>query len=77
MVLWQGGRFAAAGLTVGVLLSLAVANRMSPLLFQVPALDLVSFAAAAGLLCATAFVASYVAARRVIRIDAMQVMRAL
>jgi ABC-type antimicrobial peptide transport system permease subunit len=77
MVLWQGGRFAIVGLAVGVLLALAVANRMSPLLFQVPARDLFTFIAAAGLLGATAFVAGYFAARRVIRIDPMLAMRAL
>jgi putative ABC transport system permease protein len=77
MVLWQGGRFALAGLVVGVALSLAVASRMSPLLFRVPARDLFTFVAAAGLLGATAFLASYLAARRVIAIDPTQAMRAL
>jgi putative ABC transport system permease protein len=77
MVLWQGGRFAIMGLAVGVLLALAVANQMSSLLFQVPARDTLTFIAAAGLLGATAFVASYLAARRVIRIDPMLAMRAL
>ena len=77
MMLWQGGRFALAGLAVGVALSLAVASRMSPLLFRVPARDLFTFVAAAGLLGATAFLASYLAARRVIAIDPTHAMRAL
>jgi ABC-type lipoprotein release transport system permease subunit len=76
MVLWQGGRFAIAGLVVGVALSLAFANRMSALLFEVPARDLFTFVAAAGLLGATAFLASYLAARRVVRVDPLQTMRA-
>ena len=50
MVLWQGGRFVVAGLAAGVVLSLAVTNRMSSLLFQVPARDVFTFVAAVGLL---------------------------
>jgi ABC-type lipoprotein release transport system permease subunit len=76
MVLWQGGRFAVAGLVVGVALSLVITNRMSALLFEVPARDLFTFVAAAGLLGATAFLASYLAARRVIGVDPLQTMRA-
>ena len=76
MVLWQGGRLAVAGLAAGILLSLVVANRMSPLLFQVPARDLFTFTVAAGLLGATTLAAGYLAARRATRIDPMMVMRA-
>ena len=76
MVLWQGGRFAVAGLVVGVALSLAFANRMSTLLFEVAARDRLTFVAAAGLLGATAFLASYLAARRVTRVDPLLTMRA-
>jgi hypothetical protein len=76
MVLWQGGRFALAGLGVGVVLSLSAANRMFPLLFEVPAHDVFAFVAAVGLLGVSAFLASYLAARRVIRIDPLLTMRA-
>lgn len=75
MVLWQGGRFALAGLVVGVGLSLAAANRMSPLLFQVPARDVFTFVATVGVLGTTALLASYLAARRVIRIDPVRAIR--
>jgi ABC-type antimicrobial peptide transport system permease subunit len=75
MVLWQGGRFALAGLVVGVGCSLAVANGMSSLLFNVPARDGFTFGAAVGLLGATAFLAGYLAARRVIKIDPLLAMR--
>jgi ABC-type lipoprotein release transport system permease subunit len=48
---------------------------MSPLLFQVPAHDTLTFTVAACLLAGTAFLASYVAARRVMGIDLLRVMR--
>jgi len=76
MVLWQGGRFAVAGLVVGVVLSLVVTQRMTSLLFQVPARDPFTFVAAVGLLGTTAFLATYLAARRVIGIDPLLTMRA-
>jgi putative ABC transport system permease protein len=75
MMLWQGTRFALVGLVSGLVLSLLLANRMSPLLFQVSARDTRTFASAAALLAATAFIASYLAARRAIRIDPVSVMR--
>ena len=71
------GRTTRRGRTRGRNSSLAVvANRMSPLLFQVPARDLFTFTVAAGLLGATTLAAGYLAARRVTRIDPMMVMRA-
>jgi putative ABC transport system permease protein len=75
MVLWQGGRFAAAGLAVGLILSLTTATRMSALLFQVPARDTVTFASAAILLGTTTLLASWLAARRVTRIDPLIALR--
>jgi len=75
MVLWQGTRFAAAGLVLGLLLSLLIATRMSSLLFEVSARDGRTFAAAAILLAATTLLASYLAARRVVRIDPLIALR--
>jgi putative ABC transport system permease protein len=75
MVLWEGARFAVMGLVVGAGFSLAAANRVSTLLYQVPARDALAFLAAVGLLAATALLASYLAARRVIGIDPLLVMR--
>ena len=75
MVLWQGARFAIAGVVIGVVLSLAAADRISALLFQVPPLDTLAFTAAVGLLGTTALLAAYLAARRVIGIDPLLSMR--
>ena len=77
LVLWQGMRSTIVGLSAGVVLSLAVANRMTPMLFQVPPSDALTFVAGTGLLGATAFLAGYLAARRVVAIDPLQVMRSL
>jgi hypothetical protein len=76
MLVWEGGRFAAAGLLVGQVLAMAVAQRMSPLLFQVPARDLATLIAAVGILGSTVFLASYLAARRATSIDPARAMRA-
>ncbi len=76
MVLWQGARFAVAGLLVGVVIALLVADRLSPLLFQTLPRDLTTFAATAMLLGSTALIASYAAARRVLDIDPAHAMRA-
>jgi ABC-type antimicrobial peptide transport system permease subunit len=75
MVLWQSARFAVPGLIVGLLLSLITTSRMSSLLFQVSARDTPTFTIAAALLGGTALLASYLAARRVIRIDPLTALR--
>jgi ABC-type antimicrobial peptide transport system permease subunit len=75
MVLWQSARFALPGLIVGLLLSLITTSRMSSLLFQVSARDVPTFTIAGLLLGGTALLASYLAARRVIRIDPISALR--
>jgi putative ABC transport system permease protein len=75
MMLWHGTRFALAGLAGGLALALLLAQRMSPMLFQTNAYDTRTFISAAVLLAATALIASYLAARRAIKIDPVSVMR--
>ncbi len=75
MVLWQGARFAIAGVVIGVVLPLAAADRISTLLFQVPPFDMFAFTAAVGLLGTTALPAAFLAACRVIGIDPLLSMR--
>jgi ABC-type antimicrobial peptide transport system permease subunit len=77
MTLWQTGKFGAAGLVIGLFLSVALVKRISPLLFEVPALDALTFAAAGVLLGAMVCLATYLAARRVTRIDPLLAMRTL
>jgi putative ABC transport system permease protein len=75
MVVWQGSRFAFAGLVIGLGASLILVDRLGPLLFQVPARDGLTFVGSAILLGSTALLASGVAARRVVGIDPSHAMR--
>ncbi len=77
MTMWQTGKFGVAGLVFGLFVSVALVKSISPLLFEVPALDLLAFTATASLLGAMVCLATYLAARRVTRIDPLLAMRAL
>jgi ABC-type antimicrobial peptide transport system permease subunit len=68
-------RLALIGILVGVIASLAVARLIASLLFQTTPTDPVTFAGMALLLCAVAFVAGYIPARRAARIDPMEALR--
>jgi predicted permease len=76
MMLWQTGQFGVAGLLIGLFLSVILLTRISPLLFGVPALDGLAFAATAVILGAMICLATYLPARRVTRIDPLLAMRA-
>ena len=76
MMLWQTGKFGAAGLAIGLLLSVTLVTRISPLLFEVPALDVLAYAATTALLGVIVCLATYLAARRVTRINPLLTMRA-
>ncbi|HEV8396950.1 MAG TPA: ABC transporter permease [Vicinamibacterales bacterium] len=75
MMLWQTGKFGAVGLAAGLVLSVTLATRITPLLFEVPALDVPAYAATTALLGAMVCLATYLAARRVTRIDPHLTMR--
>ncbi|HEU4686980.1 MAG TPA: ABC transporter permease [Vicinamibacterales bacterium] len=75
MMLWQTGRFAAGGLVLGLLVSVMLVDRISPLLFQTPARDAFTFVGTSLLLGATVILATYLGARRVTRIDPLLAMR--
>ena len=64
MVVWQGARLALLGVTLGVAAAAIVATAMQSLLFEIRALDPVTFGLATMLLAAAALVASYIPARR-------------
>jgi ABC-type antimicrobial peptide transport system permease subunit len=69
LILGEGARLAAAGVGVGVVLSLVLTRLLSSLLFGVSATDPFVFAGVAALLTAVALVASYLPARRAMRLD--------
>ena len=75
MIVGQGLALAVTGLAAGTLAALALTRLMSPLLFQVSASDPASFAASAVLFAAIAALASYLPARRAIRVDPAEALR--
>jgi putative ABC transport system permease protein len=75
LVVGESLKLAAVGLALGLAGSLVVGRALERLLFGIPATDLLTFAATAGLLVFVAFLASYLPARRAMRIDPMEALR--
>jgi putative ABC transport system permease protein len=75
LVLGEAVALAAAGVVVGLAGSAASANLIRSMLFGVTPLDGATFAGIAILLVATALAASYVPARRALRVDPMVALR--
>jgi predicted permease len=75
LVLAEGARMAAAGVLIGVSASLAITRLMSSLLFGISATDPLTFAGIAVLLCLVALAATYIPARRAMRVEPMTALR--
>ncbi|HZS27520.1 MAG TPA: ABC transporter permease, partial [Candidatus Angelobacter sp.] len=75
MVLLQGMRIITAGLVVGIGAALIFSRVMRALLFSTPVNDPFTFAAVALVFLAVGFVASYVPARRVTKVDPLIALR--
>ncbi len=75
MVLRQGGRLAAIGGGVGLLLATAAGLLVRSLLHGVPALDPVSFASAGAVLVSVLLLATWFPARRAAEMNPMQALR--
>jgi putative ABC transport system permease protein len=75
VVVGHGLRLVLLGLSIGVAAALVVTRWMSSVLFDVKPTDPLTFAAVAVLLTAVAFLASYVPARRAMRVDPMVALR--
>jgi predicted permease len=71
----DGLRLSIYGIVIGLILSLGAARLIASLLFGLGAADVVAFLGAAGILCLTALVASYLPARRVTRVDPLLSLR--
>jgi putative ABC transport system permease protein len=69
LVLGEGTRLALAGVGIGVLVSLAMTRLLSSLLFGISATDPATFAGVAAVLTAVALAASFIPARRAMRLD--------
>jgi len=75
-VLLRGGVFAAAGLAVGVAVSLSAVRVLDSFLFDTNVHDPFAFVLAALLLAVAALFASYIPARRATKIDPVEALRA-
>jgi putative ABC transport system permease protein len=76
LIVLKGLTLALIGVMIGAAASLVVTRLMSSLLFGVAPADVVTFAGAAALLLALAFVASYWPARRAAGVDPVVALRA-
>jgi predicted permease len=76
MVVMEVARVAVAGVVLGVLVSALAAAQVGDVLFGVSALDPVSFGVAVALLLVVAWVAAYIPARRAVRADPVEALRA-
>jgi ABC-type antimicrobial peptide transport system permease subunit len=75
MVVGQGMRLAATGMTIGLAGALAVTRFASAFLYGISPTDPVTFIAIALLLSAAALLACYVPARRASRVDPIRALR--
>jgi putative ABC transport system permease protein len=75
MVVWQGARLALLGLGVGLGVSVILAPLMRSLLFEIKALDPVTFVIAPAVLGVAALLASYVPARRAANVSPLSALR--
>ena len=75
-VLMKGVKLALAGLLLGVALGLVVTRLMASLLYGIGATDVTTFAAGAMLLLLLALLATYLPARRAMRVDPIVALRA-
>jgi putative ABC transport system permease protein len=76
MFVRHGLILAAIGVTIGLAAAAGVTRLMSSLLFGVTALDPATYVAVPIMLAAAAMLASYVPARRVVRVDPVEALRA-
>ena len=75
LVLGQGLRLAIVGVAIGLVASLAVTRVMKDMLFNVSATDPVTFVLISVLLIGVAMLASYLPARRAMKVDPIEALR--
>jgi ABC-type antimicrobial peptide transport system permease subunit len=75
MVLGQGGKMAAVGVTVGLVASFGLTRLMATMLFGVTPTDPFTFGGVAVILLAVVLLACWIPARRAMRVDPMVALR--
>jgi putative ABC transport system permease protein len=75
LVLSQAVRLGLTGIAIGVCVGLPLTRLMASLLFGIGPTDFVTFTAVAGLLGFVSLLASYIPARRAMRVDPMVALR--
>jgi ABC-type antimicrobial peptide transport system permease subunit len=75
LVLGEGARMAGLGIVIGIVASLAITRLVSSLLFGIGATDPLTFSSVAVLLSLVALVATYIPARRAMRVDPVTALR--
>ena len=75
MIVRQAMILAGLGIVIGLAAAFGLTRLMASLLFQVKPMDPIVFSGVAILLCTVAFLASYLPARRVLRVDPVVALR--
>jgi ABC-type antimicrobial peptide transport system permease subunit len=75
LVLGEGARMAGLGIVIGIVASLAITRLVSSLLFGISATDPLTFSGVAVLLSLVALAATYIPARRAMRINPVTALR--
>ena len=75
LIMGEGARLAVIGVVIGIAASLAATRLMSSLLFGVGSTDPLTFVTVAALVLLVALFASYVPARRAMRVDPIVALR--
>jgi ABC-type antimicrobial peptide transport system permease subunit len=75
LIVHSGMRLTLLGIAVGLVAALGLTRLLDSLLFQVRAIDPLTYIAVSGLLCTVALLASYIPARRATRVDAIEALR--
>ena len=75
LVVGEGARLAIFGVAIGIAASVVITRLVSSLLFGISATDPITFAGLAVLLSLVALIASYLPARRALRLDPNNALR--